>query len=130
RATPTLPVDTFMLLYDECGQTTRLGANQYVLVSFKTVEIENGKELLNNYVLHLFSDGTIIFIENGKPDVAGRTNEVEGQRGAVGFGPSPNCNFDHVIGEFQIDLQAAGGHSYSPDPLFWSSTPPPCSVPG
>ncbi len=53
-----------------------------------------------------------------------RLEEIDGQRGDVGFGPSPNCPFDHVIVEFQIILDTAGGFSYSPDPLFWSSDPP------
>jgi len=127
RATPTSPVDTFMLMYDECGRTTPLGPNEYVLVSFNTVETESGKEELKHYNLPLFADGTIIFIEDGVPNPAGRAKEIEGQRGAVGFGSSPNCSFDHVIAEFQIELEAAGGHSYSPDPLFWSSSAPPSS---
>src|SRR5712692_8438375 len=128
RQTPTSPVDTFVLMYDECGRTTRLGPNQYVLVSFKTIEVVNGKEAVRNYVVHLFSDSTLIFIEDGVPNPAGRSKEVEGQKGSVGFGISPNCNFNHVIAEYQIDLEAAGGHSYSPDPLFWTSTPPQCQL--
>src|SRR5437868_3990757 len=73
RQTPTSPVDTFMLMYDECGRTAPLGPDEYVLVSFKTVEVEEGKEKLVQYVLHLFTDGTILFIEDGVPDPDGRT---------------------------------------------------------
>ena len=76
----------------------------------------------------------MIFIENGVPQHAAngatRVAEIAGQRGRVGFGPSPNCPFDHVTAEFEIKLSEAvpevhGG--YSPDPQFWSSTPP-CGV--
>jgi hypothetical protein len=124
---PTLssPNNTFALMYDECGRTNPLGPNEYVLVSFKTVEVEGGQEKLKNYNIHLFTDKTIVFIEDGIVQPPGRTQLIEGMRGAVGFGPSPNCAFNHVIGEFQIELSAAGGHSYSPDPLFWSSFIPP-----
>lgn len=132
--TPTSPVDTFMLMYDECGRRAPLGPDEYFLVSLSTVEVENGVEHLNLYTNHLFTDGTIIFIENGvpqhAPDGSTRVAEIGGQRGRVSFGQSPNCPFDHVIVEFQIKLSAAlpevhGG--YSPDPQFWSSTPP-CTV--
>ncbi len=121
------PNNTFVLMYDECGRTAPLGPNEYVLVNFKTVETENGGEKLNNYSVHLFIDGTLIFIENGFLKPPGRAKVVEGMQGAVGFGPSPNCSFNHVTAEFQIELSAAGGNSYSPDPLFWSSltSPPP-----
>lgn len=122
---PDSPLDTFVLMYDECSRTVPLGPNEYFLVSFKTIEVEAGIEKMEHYVLHLFSDGTIIFFENGVIQSPGRAPEVEGQRGAVGFGRSPNCSFDHVIAEFQVPLTAAGGGSYSPDPLFWSSTIPP-----
>ena len=124
QGSPQLVADTLMLMYDECGRTRPLGRDEYVLVSFKTVEVIAGREKLVNYVLHLFTDGTIIFIEDGVPNPAGRAREIEGQRGAVGFGRSPSCSFDHVTAEFQITLDVAGGHGYSPDPLFWSSTPP------
>jgi len=89
-------------MYDECSRVVPLGPDEYVLVRFKTVEVESSKESLVNYVLHLFTDGTIVFIEDGLPNPAGRAKEIEGQRGAVGFGPSPNCPFDHVIAEFQL----------------------------
>jgi hypothetical protein len=121
----SVPNNTLALMYDECGRTTQLGPNEYVLVSFKTVEVENGQEKLKNYNLHLFTDGTIIFIEDGVLQPPGRAQLIEGMRGAVGFGRSPNCSFNHVIAEFQIELSAAGGHSYSSDPLSWSSTVPP-----
>src|SRR5712664_3167446 len=96
--TPQSPVDTLMLLYDECGQTRRLGPDEYVRVGFTTVEVENAIEALEHYVVHIFSDGTIIFLENGVPktNVAGtmRVPSIAGQRGAVGFGPSPGCAAD------------------------------------
>ena len=92
-----------------------------VRVAFRTVEGSAGNERLEHYVVHIFSDGTIVFIEDGEPHPAGRTREVEGQRGAAGFAPSPRCAAPHVIAEYRIDLELAGGHSYSPDPLFWSA---------
>jgi len=125
------PNNTLTLMYDECRRTVPLGRNEYVLVNFKTVEGATGTEQLNIYTIHLFTDGTIIFFENGL-QMSGRTNVVEGMQGAVGFGTSPNCPFSHVTAEFQIELPAAGGHSYSPDPLFWSSvtpSPPPSPPP-
>ena len=123
---PTLasPNNTLTLMYDECGRAKALGSDEYVLVTFKTVEVENAEEKLKHYVLHLFTDGTIIFIEDGILQPPGRSKVVEGMRGAVGFGRSPRCAFNHVIAEFQIELSAAGGHSYSSEPLFWSSTVP------
>jgi hypothetical protein len=121
-------LDTFMLMYDECAQTTPLGPDQYFVVNFDTVEVENGVEKLERYTVHIFTDGTIIFFEDGvlQRNAAGefRVEEIAGQRGKVGFGPSPNCPFDHVIVEYQIVLATAGGNSYSPDPLFWSGTIP------
>src|ERR1051326_1818261 len=70
---PTLssPYNTLTLMYDECGRTKPLGRSEYVLVNFKTVEQESGTEQLKNYVVHLFADSTIIFIENGvvKPQI-------------------------------------------------------------
>jgi hypothetical protein len=130
-ATPTSPVDTFMLMYDQCGQVTPLGPDEYFLVSLSTVEQHNGVAELELYNNHLFTDGTMIFTKNGVPQVgtdgATRTASIEGQRGHVGFGPSPNCPFDHVIAEFEIKLGATGftgNGGYSPDPQFWSSTPP------
>lgn len=129
--TPESPVDTFMLMYDETGRTEPLGPDEYFLVSFTTVEVEDGVEELEHYVIHVFTDGTIIFIEDGVPqqDENGeiRVEEIEGQRGTVGFGTSPNSEVPHVIVEFQIGLTAAGADfagAYSPDPQFWSSTPP------
>jgi hypothetical protein len=129
---PGSPTDTFMLMYDECDRTTPLRPNEYVLVHFKTVEVVSGVEELRHYVVHLFSDGTIIFLEDGRAVPEGgrlRVPEVEGQRGAVGFDHSPNCASPHVIAEFEIKLSATGvtlDGGYSPDPLFWGSeTPPP-----
>jgi hypothetical protein len=119
-----------MLMYDECGRTTALGPDEYFLVSFDTVENDpvTGREQLKRYSIHIFSDSTIIFFENGqvRTDATGqsRVHEIEGQRGAAGFGPSPGCSFNHLTVEYQIELSAAGGHSYSPDPLFWNGTPP------
>ena len=118
------PLDTFVLMYDECGRTTPLGPDEYFLVSFKTVEVEEGVEKLEHYVLHLFSDGTIIFVEDGLVQLPGRAAVVDGMRGKVGFGRSPNCAFDHVIAEFQVPLSITGS-SYSPDPLFWGASAPP-----
>lgn len=118
------PLDTFVLMYDECGRTTPLGPSEYFLVSFKTVEVENGAEKLEHYVLRLFSDGTLVFEEDGAVHPPGRTAVLYGMRGAVGFGSSPNCSFEHVIAEFQVPLSITGS-SYSPDPLFWGASAPP-----
>ena len=129
-AGPTSPADTFELMYDECARTTPLGPGEYFLITFDTVETEDGKEHLNRYAIHVFSDATIIFFENGKtvPDPSGkvRTHEVEGQNGDAGFGPSPTCSADHLIVEFAIKLTATGlklNGGYSPDPIFWGATP-------
>ena len=59
-------------MYDECGLTTPLGPNEYFLVSFKTVELEAGIEQLKHYAIHIFTDGTIIFLENGVVQPPGR----------------------------------------------------------
>lgn len=131
-ASPDSLLDTFLLMYDEAGRTQPFGPNEYFLVSFKTVEVEDGVEKLEHYVIHIFTDGTIIFIEDGQvqQDESGqaRVAEIEGQRGKVGFGPSPNSPMPHVIAEFEIKLSAAAqlivDGAYSPDPLFWSSDPP------
>src|SRR2546425_6223098 len=124
------PTDTLVLLYDECGMTKALGPDQYFLVSFPTVETENGVKVLNHYVVHIFTDGTMVFIENGVPKGPAtgpepyRVSTIEGMKGQAGFGPSPNCPTNHVMAEFQIPLSAAGGDSYSPDPLYWSASVP------
>jgi hypothetical protein len=126
------PPDTFMLMYDETHLTTPLGHDDYFTVNFSTVENENGEDHLNEYTDHIYTDGTITFLENGvlQKDASGnaRVQTIGGQQGQVGFGTSPNSNTPHVIAEFQIALSANqqvvnGG--YSPDPLFWSSDPPP-----
>lgn len=121
-------LDTFVLMYDECGRTSPLGPDEYFLVNFDTVEVEAGIEKLERYIEHIFADGTLIFIEDGvlqtNEDGEFRVEQIDGQRGDAGFGPSPNCPFDHVIVEFEIILDTAGGASYSPDPSFWGATPP------
>jgi hypothetical protein len=130
--TPSAPPDTFLLMYDECGITRPLGPNQPFLVSFANVETVGGVESLEHYSVHIFTDGTIIFFENDQIQTVGgqaRLPEILGQQGRVGFGPSPNCATNHVIVEYQIPLASAGnlttGTPYSPDPLFWTSDPPP-----
>ena len=121
---PSSPLDTFVLMYDECSRRTPLSADEYSRVVFKTVETEDGVEKLEHYVIHIFSDGTIVFIEDGAVQPPGRAAVVDGMRGKAGFGPSPNCSFDHVIAEFEVPLSITGS-SYSPDPLFWSASVPP-----
>jgi hypothetical protein len=129
---PGSPPDTFMLMYDDVGLTTPLGPNQFIPIRFNTVENEGGHDHLNFYEVHIFTDGTITFLENGvvQRDDNGniRVSEIGGQQGKAGFGTSPNSSTPHVMAEFQITLSANqtvlnGG--YSPDPLFWSSDPPP-----
>jgi hypothetical protein len=132
------PLDTFMLMYDECSRTEPFGPDEYFLVNFDTVEVEEGVEKVERYTVHIFADGTIIFFEDGhlETDENGnhRVAAIDGQRGDVGFGPSPTCPFDHVVVEYEIILETAGGESYSPDPLFWGGfvpeppEPEPCTV--
>jgi len=126
--------DTFFLMYDECARTEPLGPNDYVLVNFANVDNGSVSAELEHYSIHIFTDGTIIFLENGQvQSVNGqaRVVQIQGQRGRVGFGASPTCPFNHVIAEFQIPLQSAGSltaafdTTYSPDPLFWTSNVPP-----
>lgn len=131
---PGGPPDTFFLMYDECARTSPLGPNDYVLVNFTNVDNDSGAPALEHYSVHIFSDGTIIFLENGQvQSVNGQTRvpQIQGQRGRVGFGASPTCPSNHVIAEFQIPLQSAGSltagfdTTYSPDPLFWTGNVPP-----
>lgn len=125
--TPPAP-NTFFLMYDECGRTVALGPDEYFLVHFSTVETVNGLPAIKIYNIHIFTDGTIIFFENGVMNPAGRSKIVEDMHGQAGYGTSPNCPFNHVMAEFQIPLSAAGGGSYSPDPAYWSSSVPPVST--
>ena len=125
------PPDTFMLMYDETGETTPIGPNQYFTVGFTTVENEDGHNRLNQYSDHIFTDGTITFLENGvvQSDAQGNTRvqSIGGQEGKAGFGTSPNSSTPHVIVEFQITLsanQSVLNGGYSPDPQFWTSDPP------
>jgi cadherin-like protein len=127
---PKSDADTFELMYDECARTTPLRPGEYFLVSFDTVE-EGDETEFEKYAIHVFSDATIIFFENGKPvaDAGGhfRVHEIEGQRGDAAFGPSPHCPADHLTVEFEIKLTATGlklNGGYSPDPIFWGATPP------
>lgn len=53
RRTPTSPVDTLMLMYDETQRTTPLGPDEYVLVHFMTVEDAGGILALEHYVIHI-----------------------------------------------------------------------------
>lgn len=134
RGIPGSPVDTFMLVYDECDTRRKLGPDEFFLVSFDTVEAEDGEpEQLVRYTVHVFGDGTISYFEDGElqrgPGGETRVTEIDGQRGAAGFEPSPDCAFNHLVVEYEIELEAAGGHSYSPDPLFWGGTPPPPEPP-
>jgi hypothetical protein len=130
--TPGSSPDTFLLMYDECSLTTPLAADQYFLVTFSNVEGGGTTATFEHYSVHIFTDGTIVFFDNGQAQSVGgqtRVTTIEGLRGKVGFGSSPNCQAGHAIVEFQIPLEKAGsllsGTPYSPDPLFWSSSPPP-----
>ena len=106
-------------------------SDEYVLVHFKTVEVEDGVEKLASYVVHEFSDGTIIFIDDGKPVSEGgklRLKEVEGQKGAVGLdrrqaAPSTTSSPSSRSSSTRPGSSSRGG--YSPDPLFWGSVVPP-----
>lgn len=129
RGIPGSPVDTFMLLYDECDRRAPLGPDEFFAVNFDTVEQQpGGPEELDRMTVHVFGDGTIAFFRDGVlqrgAGGAGRVDEIDGQRGAAGFGPSPDCPFNHLVVEYEIELGAAGGNSYSPDPAYWSGTPP------
>jgi hypothetical protein len=74
------------------------------------VEHEDGHDHLKFYTDHIFTDGTITFIENGvvQHDANGNTrvHAIGGQQGQAGFGRSPNSSTPHVIVEFQIALSA------------------------
>jgi hypothetical protein len=99
------PVDTLMLMYDECGTTRPLGPNEYFLVSFDSVETDpSAGEHLERYNVHVFADGTIVFLLNGRvqTDPAGnrRVAQIDGQRGRAGFGASPNCSAPHLTVEY------------------------------
>ncbi len=131
---PGGPPDTFFLMYDECSRTAPLGPNDYFLVNFANVDEASGSPALVHYSIHIFTDGTIIFLENGQVQSVGgqtRVPEIQGQRGRASFGTSPTCPFNHLIAEFQIPLESAGtltagfDTTYSPDPLFWGSSVPP-----
>lgn len=128
---PGSPVDTLMLMYDECARTAPLGPNEYVLVNFDTVEQDGDESELERYAVHVFGDGTLIFFENGEavaaPDGRIRVAEIEGQKAKAGFGASPTCDFDHVFAEYEIKLTATGlqlNGGYSPDPIFWGADAP------
>jgi hypothetical protein len=130
--TPGAAPDTFLLMYDECALTTPLTPNQYFLVSFGNVEGGGTTATFEHYSVHVFTDGTIVFFDNGQAQALNgqfRVPTIAGLKGRAGFGSSPNCQANHVTVEFQIPLESAGnltgGTPYSPDPLFWSSTPPP-----
>ena len=121
-------------MYDECSRTAPLGPNDYFLVNFANVDEASGSPALVHYSIHIFTDGTIIFLENGQVQSVGgqtRVPEIEGQRGRASFGTSQTCPFNHLIAEFQIPLESAGtltagfDTTYSPDPLFWGSSVPP-----
>ena len=58
-AGPKSPADTFELMYDECGRTAPLAPDEYFLVTFDTVEQEDGADELKRYAVHIFSDGTL-----------------------------------------------------------------------
>ena len=131
-AGPESPMDTFMLMYDECGITEPLGPDEYFLVYFNTIEEEDGVSVFENYVIHLFTDGTIIFLEDGVAEENDqgetRVDEIAGQRGDVGFGASSNCAFDHVTAEFEIKLSITGvdlDGGLSTGFNRWVSRPPP-----
>jgi hypothetical protein len=131
-SSPGSPVDTLMLMYDECARLTRLGPNEFVLVNFDTVEDEDGESELERYTVHVFGDGTLIFFENGHAVAADdgrfRVTEIEGQKAKAGFGPSPQCSTPHVFAEYEIKLTATGlllNGGYSPDPIFWGADTPP-----
>jgi hypothetical protein len=73
-----------------------MGPNEYFLAKGR-LSGGWGRESLKNYVVHIFTDGKIIFIEDGDLETARAVpfvvEEIEGQRGKVGFGPSPNSQF-------------------------------------
>lgn len=139
RSSDSNPADTFTLIYDECDRKAPLGPDEYLNVSFDTVEQRPGTpNALVRYTVHIFADATLIFFENGQPirDAQGRlrVSQIEGQRASAGFGTSPRCGFDHVFAEYEIRLTATGIQlhgGYSPDPAFWGADPPPkeCPVP-
>lgn len=139
--TPTTPVDSFGVLFDFCGAVQPLAPDQYAVVQFRNVKTPSLAEKYRSYVAYIFGDGTLtVFIDGvAQVDATGqvRVAELDGQRGKVGFGKSPNCAFDHVIVEFKLVLERASDtsganpytHTLSPDPLLWTGQvpdAPPC----
>ncbi len=105
------------LLYDFPFQTTPIGLNDSVRVSFDTVE-QGLTARLEHYDIDLFGDGHIQVAVFGQPEDPGRI------AGAVGFNPSPNSAAPHLIVELQVPLTPGTPTSYSPDPIFWGASPP------
>ena len=126
HGTSRSPVDTFMLMYDECASRKPLKPDEFFVVSFDTTEHAPGKPTeFVRYVVHVFGDGTLVMFENGElqlgPGGVARVHEIDGQHAAAGFGPSPDCTANHLVVEYDIELEAAGGHSYSPAPAWWAA---------
>jgi hypothetical protein len=121
--------DTFVFLMENCNRTTPLGSNEYSLLSYDIVKKENGVEKLEHQYVHIFTDGTIILFKDGEVQTSAdgkyRVEEIQGQRGSVGFGTSPNCDFGHVIVEYQIPFTSFRGNSYSPNQFFLQGVIPP-----
>ncbi len=107
------------LLYDFPSRTAPLGPTESVQVNFSTVSPESGVPAFEKYKISIFANGQIQVVENGQTVTADRI------AGTAGFGPSPNSAVPHLIAELQVPLTPGTGTVYSPDPLFWSASPPP-----
>lgn len=111
------------LLYDLPSRTASMGPTDSVHVRFSTVEQRSSGAAFEEYDIAIFGNGQIQVVENGE------TISDDRIVGAAGFGPSPNSAVPHVIAELQIPLTPGSGTVYSPDPLFWSTVPPPTPTP-
>ena len=129
--TPDGELDHLMLMY-ESSRTVPLGPDEYVLVHFMTVdEKDENPEALLHYAVRIFGDATIqVFVDGEERGPGGRQEQIDTMRGATGFAPSPTNATPHILSEFQIGLAAAGFETccYSPDPAWWSSVAPSCTV--
>lgn len=127
NADPTKPVsnpsgpDTLFLMYDDFARIIPLGSDEFVTVAFKTVDVENGAQVLEHYTVHIYGDNSFELFINDVLQQPGRVNAIEDELATAGFGPSPNSGVPHVMAEFSIGLRAAGFNSYANNPLFWSS---------
>lgn len=122
------PIDTFVVLIDDCDRTTPLSPNEYYLLNIDGLDVVDGVDKYAKFSIHAFNDGTITVSKNGSlllnENGQARSVKIGGRKGHVGFGPSPNCPFDHVIVEHEDELAIAAGNSIEPPPAICEYLPP------